>query len=100
MVVFLWGALAMASATAAAFFMRFYLKDRERLFLLFSMAFAVLAAQWFVLGIERPPAEARHYVYLLRLAAFLLIILAIVDKNRSASRARISGRSAAGRRKG
>jgi hypothetical protein len=31
-----------------------------------------------------PESEARHFFYVLRLAAFLLIAFAIIDKNRSA----------------
>ena len=32
-----------------------------------------------------PPSETRHYFYLLRLGAFLLIIVGIVAKNRGAA---------------
>jgi hypothetical protein len=38
---------------------------------------------WALLGLAEPPEDSRHYVYLLRLAAFLLILLGVVDKNRS-----------------
>ena len=79
---FLWGALSMASATAALFFLRYWSSSRDRLFAFFASAFAVLALNWVSLGFIDPGAELRHTLYLLRLAAFVLIIIGIVDKNR------------------
>jgi hypothetical protein len=79
---FLWGALSMASATAACFFLRYWASAHDRLFAFFAGAFAVLALNWISLGFIDPGAELRHTLYLLRLAAFLLIIIGIVDKNR------------------
>jgi hypothetical protein len=86
MALFLWGACAMASGTVAAYFLRFWLQGRDRLFLFFALAFAVLALHWLGLGLVRPPEETRHYLYLLRLLAFLLIIAGVVDKNRAGRR--------------
>jgi hypothetical protein len=91
LVVFLWGALAAVSATVALLFLRFHRQRRDRLLALFGAAFAVLAAHWAVLGIAQPAAESRPYVYLLRLLAFLLILAALIDKNRG-------GRGGPGRR--
>jgi hypothetical protein len=82
MSLFLWGACAMASGSVAVYFLRFWVQGRDRLFLFFALAFAALALHWLGLGIVRPPEETRHYLYLLRLVAFLLIIAGIVDKNR------------------
>ena len=42
----------------------------------------MLALHWLTLALSRPPIEHRHFVYLSRLAAFVLIIAAIADKNR------------------
>lgn len=80
--LFLWGALFMASATAAIFFFRYWRSTLDRLFILFGVAFAVLTLNWAGLALVHPSEESRHLLYLLRLAAFLLIIVAIVDKNR------------------
>ncbi|HVL85761.1 MAG TPA: DUF5985 family protein [Pseudonocardia sp.] len=85
--LFLWGALAMASATVAVFFLRFWAHGRDRLFLFFALGFAAFALHWLGLGIVAPPVESRHYLYVLRLLAFLLILAGIVDKNRSTRRA-------------
>jgi hypothetical protein len=84
--LFLWGALAMASATVAVFFLRFWTQGRDRLFLFFALGFATFGLHWLWLGIVAPPVESRHYLYLLRLLAFLLIIAGIVDKNRTTRR--------------
>jgi peptidoglycan/LPS O-acetylase OafA/YrhL len=72
----------MACAVAALLFLRFWKVSRERLFLFFSLAFAVLGLNWFCLALFTPGEETRYYFYLLRLCAFVLIIAGIVDKNR------------------
>jgi hypothetical protein len=82
LIVFMWGALAMGSATAGLFFLRFWRQTKERLFGLFGAAFFVLALNWIVLAVARPSDESRHYVYLIRLAAYSLLIAGIIDKNR------------------
>jgi hypothetical protein len=79
---FLWGALAMACAVAGLFFLKFWRATRERLFLVFAAAFWVLGANWVALAIADPSEESRHYLYVVRLVAFLLLIAGILDKNR------------------
>jgi hypothetical protein len=49
---------------------------------MFSLAFAVLAVQRFALSVTSVAFEEQTVFYLLRLAAFVIIIVAIVDKNR------------------
>lgn len=75
------GALAMGYSVAALFFLRYFAATRDRLFVLFAAAFALLAAQRLFLPFA--PAGAMPFLYLVRLLAFVLIIAAIVDKNRS-----------------
>lgn len=79
------GALFAAASTfalvVAAFFARFWRTTKDRFFLLFSAAFAVLAIQWMTLATIQASEHAPYY-FVLRLFAFLLIIAAIVDKNR------------------
>ena len=75
------GAIMLNAWAIAVFFLRFWRKTCDRLFAWFSVAFILL-------GIERIdmvcfPGEPYFPVYLIRLAAFLLIICAILDKNRS-----------------
>lgn len=79
---FLNGSIMMGFLVAGLFFLRFHRRTHERLFVMFAAAFFVLACERLVLASVEPTAEGRFYVYLIRLAAYLLIIAAIVDKNR------------------
>lgn len=79
---FLSGVAAAGSLGVGLFFLRMWRETRDRFFVLFGLAFWVLALNWFLLVWAQPSNEHRHYFYVLRLAAFLLIIVAIVDKNR------------------
>jgi hypothetical protein len=83
MTLFLWGACATASAVIALFFWKFYRRASDRLLALFALAFATLSAHWIGLAVVQPAEDIRHWFYIVRLAAFLIIIVAIVDKNRS-----------------
>jgi hypothetical protein len=83
---FFWGASATAAWTIGLFFLGYWRDTRDRLFGFFAAAFWLMAATWLVLAIARPSDETRPYVFLLRLAAFLLIAIAIVDKNRATHR--------------
>jgi hypothetical protein len=77
-----WGASAALSLVAAVFFLKFWRHTRDGLFAAFAAGFAALAAHWGVLGVMNPDSETRHYVYLVRFAAFALFIAGIVNKNR------------------
>jgi hypothetical protein len=81
--VFLQGALASAAAIAGLFFFRFWRTAGDRLFLAFAAAFWLLALQWGLVGMLGVPDESRHFLYLLRLLAFVLIVVAVLEKNRS-----------------
>lgn len=77
------GALAAAFAVIALFFLRFWRRTGDRLFAFFALAFALLAVQRVLLGVLREWGERSVPLYGLRLVAFLLIIVAIIDKNRA-----------------
>lgn len=81
MIDVLYGALVAVSATAGLFFLRFWRDTRERLFVLFAAAFWLLAANWLGLALVRAPEETRAMFYLLRLGAFALIVVAVLEKN-------------------
>lgn len=81
---FLSGASFVAAATIALFFLRFWRESDDRFFALFALAFAIFAANRIALTALEDESEARTIVYLARAAAFGLIVLAIVDKNRPA----------------
>lgn len=73
----------MASAVASLFFLRYWKASGDRLFVFFAMAFAMLTVNWLALTVVDPAFEARHLIYLIRLAAFIVIIVGIADKNRA-----------------
>lgn len=77
---FLTGVIAMACWVAAGFFLRFWRDTHDRLFIIFAAAFALLGVTRLALVFVR--GEEHDYVYWVRLAAFVLILVAIVDKNR------------------
>jgi Family of unknown function (DUF5985) len=79
---FLMGAIAMASAVAGLFFLRFWRDTGDRLFVIFSVAFFLLGITRIGLALSRTPVEDLTHWYWVRLAAFILIVIAIVDKNR------------------
>jgi hypothetical protein len=79
---FLHGAAAANCGFIGLFFLRFYVRSRDVLFLCFALAFLILATERGVLGLWPSATEWREFVYLLRLAAFSLIIFGIADKNR------------------
>jgi hypothetical protein len=76
------GAVFMSCLVAALFFLRFWQKTRDTFFLLFSVAFAIYAISQFALGWPRA-SEFEPLFYLPRLVTFALIIVAVVDKNRT-----------------
>ena len=80
---FLSGAVALGFAVCALFFLRFWKRTREELFLAFAFAFLLLGTGQTILALANIPTEERGSIYLIRLAAFLLILIAIYRKNRS-----------------
>jgi hypothetical protein len=83
MINFIHGFLAMGCLISGVYFLRFWRQTRDRLFLIFALAFWVLGVERLLLSLTMPEAEYHAYIYLVRLSAFLLIIGAIIDKNRS-----------------
>jgi hypothetical protein len=78
------GALAMGYLVAGLFFLRFWRETRDRLFLAFAVSFTLLAVQRVALALVGGTTDAALPLYGLRALAFLLIIAAIIDKNRPA----------------
>jgi MFS-type transporter involved in bile tolerance (Atg22 family) len=78
------GAIAMASMVAALFFLRFWRDTRDRFFLLFAIAFGgIEGLNRALLGLTAVSQEQEPFFYLVRLFTFGLILVAIVDKNRT-----------------
>jgi Ca2+/Na+ antiporter len=79
---FVAGAIVALCGIAALYFWKFHRQTGERFFGLFALAFATLGINFLLLAVVDRESEFRPHVYLMRLAAFLLIIAAIVEKNR------------------
>lgn len=78
------GMLMILSLVAALFFTMSWRRSGDRFFLIFAFAFTLLGIERLILGILNLPESPLLSIYIVRLIAFLLIIIAIVDKNRSA----------------
>lgn len=85
-IAFVGGLVAMGHLIASLFFLRFWARTADRLFLAFAVAFALMSLNQGVVIILNVPREEQSAFYLLRLAAFLIIIAAIVAKNLSSRR--------------
>jgi hypothetical protein len=79
---FLSGACVLGYFVVGLVFLRSWRTTRDRLFAMFAASFWLLALQRVLLVLTDQLSENRPYLYLLRLAAYLLIVWAIVDKNR------------------
>ena len=91
---FVSGATMAAALVIALVFFRYWRATRDRLFLGFALGFAVFAASRLILAFLEEDDEGRVFVYGLRLLAFLLILAAIVDKNRTAARPAVPAQNA------
>ncbi|HVU05904.1 MAG TPA: DUF5985 family protein [Polyangiaceae bacterium] len=79
---FVWGALTSCCLVAGLSFLRFWKSTQDRLFLFLAGGFGALAVNWVVISLSDPTAEGHHRVYVVRLVAFGIIILGVLDKNR------------------
>ena len=75
------GALTLGWLAIGVFFLKFWRRTGDGLFLAFAIAFALLATNQAVPVLFGVPSENQGYISLLRLAAFVLIILAVLRKN-------------------
>jgi O-antigen/teichoic acid export membrane protein len=87
------GAIVMACLVITVFFLRYWRRTGDRLLVMFAAAFFLLAANWAILSFVDDQDERRPYLYLMRAAAFVLIIVGIVDKNRAVKRSQRRGLS-------
>jgi len=81
---FLSGAITLGFMAAGLFFLRFWKRTHDSLFIAFALAFWLLGLGQALLSFTNIPVEERSWLYLLRLAAFLLILVSIWRKNREA----------------
>jgi hypothetical protein len=79
---FLLGVIVTACLTAATFFLKFWRRTHDGLFLAFAVAFFVEGLNRCALLMIEHPNEGNPAVYLVRMFAYLVIVAAIVRKNR------------------
>ena len=83
MIGFITGALTCGFLVAAVFFVKFWRRTGDALFASFAGAFVLMAVNQAAPLAFDIPDERVAPVYLLRLAAFVLIIFAVLRKNLS-----------------
>jgi hypothetical protein len=81
-VVLVQGMCAAMAMAIGLFFLKFWHDNRDRLFGYFAIAFWLMSLGWVLLAFVPYDADRVPYVYGLRLFAFLLVVVAIIDKNR------------------
>ena len=86
MLSFLLGAVTTGYLVVGLLFLRFWQRTRDRLFAMFAIAFWLLATNQAVIALGGIDREDESWVYLLRAAAFSLILVAILAKNLPARR--------------
>jgi hypothetical protein len=79
---FLLGALVMGDVVLALFFLHYWRVTRDRFFLFFTWSFVVGAASRLVLAVHLGNDESEPLVYFIRLLSYVIILVAIIDKNR------------------
>jgi len=80
---FISGALAAGYLIVALLFLRFWRNTRDRLFAYFAAAFTLLSIQTTALAVPPVPIDDPAWLYVVRVLAYLLILVAIYDKNRA-----------------
>jgi peptidoglycan/LPS O-acetylase OafA/YrhL len=81
MIEYVSGAITLGYLVAGAFFARFWRRTHDRLFLAFGVAFVLLALNQALAWWLGDADERVGYTYLLRILGFILILVAIIDKN-------------------
>lgn len=81
--LFLAGMIAALQCVATVYFLRFWVKTRDRFFALFALSFGIMVVNRVMLVVLGDESEARTFVYAIRLVSFLVILYAIFDKNRA-----------------
>ena len=78
---FLLGVISTASLTAGLFFLKFWRRTRDVLFLAFAVSFVIEGINRLSFLSLTNPNEGRPAIYVVRLFAFLIILSAIIWKN-------------------
>jgi len=71
----------MASMTAGLFFLKFWRKTRDNLFLAFAASFLMEGLNRTAVLLVEKPNEGSPLIYFIRFVSFLIILAAILRKN-------------------
>lgn len=85
MIDYLSGAITMAYLVSGVFFLRFWRKTRDRFFAAFAVAFWLFAFNQILSFAVDTSDERSGYIYIFRVIGFVIILLAIADKNTAGS---------------
>ena len=80
---FLLGVIVSCSLIAGAFFIKFWRQTRDTLFLAFGAAFIVEGFNRAMILFVDEPNLGHPAIYIVRLLSYLLILVAIINKNRA-----------------
>ena len=80
---FLLGIIVACSITAGAFFIKFWRQTRDTLFLAFGAAFLIEGFNRSMILFVDAPNLGHPVIYVVRLLSYLLILVAIINKNRA-----------------
>jgi hypothetical protein len=88
LIQFLLGFTVACACAIGVFFVKFWSRTQDRLFLIFALAFFLMGVGWIAQALtmkphaEAPGDESSYLVYIPRLLAFSCILWGIWDKNR------------------
>lgn len=82
---FLLGVVAITSLAAGVFFLKFWRRTQDKLFLAFAIAFIIEGLNRTAVAFSAPSDEGSPWNYVVRFFAFLVILVAILRKNYGAS---------------
>lgn len=81
MLLFLYGMITAGFLVVGLYFLKFWRATQDVLFAAFALAAALLALNQGLIAISAIPEHEQAWLYLLRLAAFIMIAIAILIKN-------------------
>jgi hypothetical protein len=82
--LFLAGMLVMGALVIGLHFLKFWRLSKDRFFIWFAVAFWTFGLGWIIRVVVPGVSDYDHWGYVPRLLGFLMIIGAILDKNRRA----------------
>lgn len=83
MIEFFSGITVMGCFVSVLYFLKFWKQTGDRFFFIFALSFGIFAVNRIAITLFNTENENNAMFYSLRLLAFIFILYAIIDKNRS-----------------